>query len=239
MLSLDEQNHWREVYRRENPGWRPATEVYAALVREQLIHGERLLDLGCGRGGVVEQLELDSTTAIGVDPDWLSLYEHRTENFPRATAISEKLPFTGGAFSIVVASWLLEHLPAPQITWSEVSRVLRPGGSFIFITPNAQHPLTWFNHIFGRLGHWQGRLVSSVYNRAENDTFPTTYRANTATAIATLSKRTNMEVEILVSIPDPTYLAFSPLMFRMAGRFDRLLAHDRHIHLVGLIRKPV
>jgi trans-aconitate methyltransferase len=56
MLSLAEQNRWREVYRQRRPDWRPATEVYAGLVRSFLKPETRLLDLGCGRGGLVEQL---------------------------------------------------------------------------------------------------------------------------------------------------------------------------------------
>ena len=50
MLSLERQNELREAYRRANPGWRPATEVYADLVRGRLSGQARLLDLGCGRG---------------------------------------------------------------------------------------------------------------------------------------------------------------------------------------------
>lgn len=237
MLSLEKQNYWRDVYRQEHSGWQPATEVYAAMVRAESGPIGRLLDLGCGRGGLVEQLASDKASVFGIDPDEISLHEHRALHFPRATAFSEQLPFADESFLVVMASWLLEHLPAPAITWSEVGRVLQAGGCFIFITPNARHPLTWLNRGFGQLGRWQGQLVSRLYNRAESDTFPTAYRANTADTIAMYCAGAGMTLETLVTISDPTYLAFSPLLFRLACALDGLLPVDRHIHLVGLARK--
>ena len=77
MLSLDKQNAWREQYRASHPGWQPATELYANLVRQQLTPAARVLDIGCGRGGLVEQLGHPLAQVVGIDPDWLSLREHR------------------------------------------------------------------------------------------------------------------------------------------------------------------
>lgn len=45
MLSLERQNALRERYRAEHPGWRPATEVYADLVRAHCRPDSRLLDV--------------------------------------------------------------------------------------------------------------------------------------------------------------------------------------------------
>ncbi|MFW6098202.1 MAG: methionine biosynthesis protein MetW, partial [Chloroflexota bacterium] len=86
MLPLDRQNTLREQYRRRHPQWRPATEVYAELVRQNLRPDSRVLDLGCGRGGLVEQLEHPLRLIAGVDPDHRSLREHRLP-LPCARAI--------------------------------------------------------------------------------------------------------------------------------------------------------
>ncbi|MEZ4595238.1 MAG: class I SAM-dependent methyltransferase, partial [Chloroflexota bacterium] len=88
MLSLDRQNAWREAYRASHPGWQPATELYADLVRQQLTPEARVLDIGCGRGGLVEQLEHPRENVVGIDPDWLSLREHRL-NLTSAVAFSD------------------------------------------------------------------------------------------------------------------------------------------------------
>lgn len=237
MLSLDEQNAWREQYRQRRPGWRPATEVYAALVREQLRPSTFLLDLGCGRGGLVEQLDHPLPQMVGVDPDWLSLHEHRL-NLPRVAAQSEWLPFQGGSFDLVFASWVLEHLAEPARVFTAVSRILKPGGAFVFITPNGRHPLTAFNRALGRAGRVQGRLVDRLYGRAPDDTFPTFYRANTPEQIDELCQQNNLVLESLHLIPDPTYLAFNPAMFWLMCWLEERLPTSRKLHLVGLARRP-
>ncbi len=76
-LSLDRQNAYRKRYARAHPGWRPATERYEMLIRAHLRPGMTVLDLGCGRGGVLEQLGAAVERPIGLDPDFASLREHR------------------------------------------------------------------------------------------------------------------------------------------------------------------
>jgi len=248
MLPLEQQNAWREVYRATHPGWRPATELFADQVRAYLRPDARLLDLGCGRGGLVEQLEpivaQDSypvpspgAQVIGIDPDFASLREHRLPALPRTAARSDRLPFSAGRFDVVAASWLLEHLTDPAATFAEVARVLRPGGAFVFITPNARHPLTWANGVAGQMGRAQGRLVARLYGRVEADTFPTAYRANTAAALAALASAAGLALTDLRAVADPTYLAFSPTLYRVMVAIEDRLPAGRGIHLVGVALK--
>jgi len=238
MLSLEQQNVWRERYRAEHPGWRPATEVFAGHVRHRLRPDSRLLDLGCGRGGLIEQLGHPFSRTAGVDPDFVSLREHRLPGLPRAVAMSDGLPFVNDSFDIVIAGWLLEHLVDPGGTLAAVYRVLRPGGCLVFITPNGRHPLGWANKMAGRLGRAQGQLVDRLYGRAESDTFPTAYRANTPQALVELSQRTGFFIAALGTIADPSYLAFSELLYGVMRALDDRLPGDRRIHIVGVFEKP-
>ncbi len=236
MLSLERQNALREQLRRRHPHWQPATERFADLVRRNLQPGSRLLDLGCGRGGLVEQLDHPLASMAGVDPDLASLREHRLP-LPRVQALSSRLPFAAAVFNVVYASWLLEHLARPQEDLCEVARVLRPGGAFVFITPNARHPLSLLNRLLGRLGAVQRGLVRSLYGRAAADTFPTAYRANDVQSLAHLAATAGLRLETLEAIPDPTYLAFTPSLLRLAEWLDSRLAPSRGLHLVALMRK--
>lgn len=236
MLSLERQNQLRERYRRQNPGWRPATEVYADRVRRRLEPDSHVLDLGCGRGGLVEQLDHSLSLVIGIDPDLQSLREHRLP-LPRAQAVSSHLPFVGEQFDVVFASWLLEHLAHPDGDLKEITRVLRTGGRFVFITPNRQHPLAYFSRLLGRLGKLQRWLVSRLYGRQGEDTFPTYYRANEQKTLAHLSRRCGLYLEELHAIPDPTYLAFTPALLGAAQRLDAWLSPEKQLHLVGVFKK--
>lgn len=236
MLSLDRQNELRRQYQRQHPDWRPATERYADLVREWLRPSSVVLDIGCGRGGLVEQLAHPLPQVIGIDPDWQSLQEHRL-NLPRIAALSDDLPFAANQFDIAFASWVLEHLAAPLRTFQAIQRVLRPGGVFIFITPNGRHPLAAVNQRLGRLGQWQGRLVERLYGRGAEDAFPTYYRANTEAALSSLCQQSGLDLIELTAVPDPTYLAFNRAMFHLMCLFEENLSAGRKLHLVGLVRK--
>ena len=239
MLSLERQNALRERFRVMRPGWRPATEVYADLVRTHLPAGDRALDLGCGRGGLVEQLEFPLRRMAGIDPDYPSLAAHRLPDLPRAAGRSEALPFASASFGLVFCSWLLEHLARPEKDLAEIGRVLRPGGHFIFITPNGRHPLALLNQALGSLSSIQSWLVTRLYDRAGDDTFPTRYRANTVSRLHRLGKITGLHLSSWQTIPDPSYLAFNEPLFQLMARLDPGLPPGMRLHLVGQFVKPV
>jgi len=236
MLSLDRQNALRALYRQTHPNWQPATDVYAAVVRRHIRPHWRILDLGCGRGGLVEQLEHPSHQVMGIDADFLSLREHRLD-LPRAAASSATLPFADCSFDMVLASWFLEHLGEPLLTFQEIGRVLRSGGVFAFITPNARHPLARVNQLLGRFARLQGRIVERIYGRAAADAFRTCYRANTAAVLVHLSRHSQFRVEHLEAIADPTYVAFTPLLFRWMSWLEDRLPVSHKLHLVGCLRR--
>jgi SAM-dependent methyltransferase len=201
----------------------------------------RLLDIGCGRGGLVELLHGQVALAAGVDPDRRSLVEHRAPAVSRVTGLAEQLPFPDQGFDLVICSWVLEHVARPEIALAEVARVLqspdpvtgRAGGHFVFLTPNAWHPLTWINRLVGRVGDWQARLVRSLYARAEVDTYPITYRANTWRRLERLARGAGLLPTAFCSVGDPTYLAFNELFYRLAGLAEALTPRWMKVHLVG------
>jgi SAM-dependent methyltransferase len=237
MLTLDKQNALRERYREENPGWRPATEVYSELAQRAANPSSRLLDLGCGRGGLVEQLQHPRSRSVGLDPGILSLAEHRLaadqDPLPRVAALTERLPFRGSSFDVVFASWVLEHLSAPVDCFQQIGQVLKPDGVFLFITPNLRHPLVRANRLFGRLARIQGALVETFYGRDRGDTFPAYYRANTPGELERLAGAGGMRLTHLEMVIDPTYVSLRPGLLRLTSGFESRLDSSRHIHLVG------
>lgn len=241
MLELDDQNALRERYREENPGWRPATEVYAGIVRINITPASRILDLGCGRGGLVEQLDHPRSRIVGLDPDIISLTEHRMAGgdtpLPRVAALNEQLPFRRNAFDMILASWVLEHIADPATSFRQIGGSLKKGGVFVFITPNRRHPLVNLNQLVGSLAKIQGALVAQLYGRDRGDTFPAFYRSNTEEVLEELAGDAGMRLAHLETIADPTYLAFKPRLFGAASRIETKLDKSRHIHLVGMMER--
>jgi SAM-dependent methyltransferase len=197
-----------------------------------------VLDLGCGRGGVLELFWRDAKLAAGLDPDTPSLSEHRAPRMPAVRGVGEHIPFRDESFDLVVSVWVLEHLLEPAIAFREVRRVLKRGGHFVFLTPNLRNPLMLVNRIGKALPSMQRRLVPRVYGRVEADTFPVQYRANTAAAVRSLARDTGLEVFDLRVVPDPTYLAVNPLMFRAAVMSERLMPRSWGVHLLGDLIRP-
>ncbi|HJM89382.1 MAG TPA: class I SAM-dependent methyltransferase [Dehalococcoidia bacterium] len=116
--------------------WSDAARIadYAAAVPEG---ASRVLDIGPGDGWPSLPLaavrpEID---VIGVDPSPLrtrvsSGNAARLEiaNARFATADGARLPFVDGTFDAVVAASSLEEAAEPSVLFSEIARVLRPGG---------------------------------------------------------------------------------------------------------------
>jgi len=234
-LTLEQQNAYRERYTRLRAGWQPATARYEALIRERLGPGTRLLDLGCGRGGVLEQLGEAAGCALGLDPDHASLVEHRLPALPRAVASAGALPLPRASVDLVISSWVLEHLPQPEHAFREVARVLRPGGAFIFLTPGAASPAALVNRALHPLQAW---LVPRLYGRAEADAFPVVYRANSPRRIERLAADAGLRLAALEMIEDPTYFAFHPALFWLNTALVQVLPRAMAEHIVGVCVKP-
>jgi ubiquinone/menaquinone biosynthesis C-methylase UbiE len=215
------------------PGWRPSGEQLEALVRGYVTEGSQVLDLGCGRGGVVELFWRDVKLAAGLDPDVPSLAEHRAPGMPVIRGLGEHIPFADESFDLIVSVWVLEHLERPEEVFREVSRVLRPRGHFVFLTPNLRNPLLLLNRLAKALPQVQRRIVPRLYGRVESDTFQVRYRANTEASIRALAAGSGLEVASLQAIPDPTYVALNGLMFRASAASDRLLPAAWGVHLLG------
>ena len=238
ILPLTVQNAYRERYRALRPGWSSSGDQLEAMVRSHATPSSRVLDLGCGRGGVVELVWRDVKLAAGLDPDVPSLSEHRAPGMPTVRGVGEHIPFGGETFDLVVCVWVLEHLRDPAQALREVRRVLRSGGHFIFVTPNVRNPLVLANRIGKALPSLQRRLVPRIYGRAEADTFPVQYRANTVTAIRSLARGAGLEVFDLRIVPDPTYLAVNSLMFQAAVMSEWVMPKGWGVHLLGDLVRP-
>ncbi|HEY1456132.1 MAG TPA: class I SAM-dependent methyltransferase [Candidatus Dormibacteraeota bacterium] len=233
ILPLTLQNAYRARYRELRPEWRSSGDQLEAMVRVLATRQSRVLDLGCGRGGVVELVWRTVELAAGVDPDAPSLSEHRAPGMPRIRARGECLPFADESFDLVVCVWVLEHLADPSTTFREVRRVLRPGGHFVFLTPNLRNPLMVLNRLGKALPRLQRRLVPKLYGRVEADTFRVQYRANTPRDLRREATAAGLEVAEIRVVADPTYLAINPVLFRLAVMSERLMPKSRGVHLLG------
>lgn len=98
---------------------------------------ERVLDLATGVGAMAGQIlrRHPNVRLIGVELRMAQLRVAR-DNHPGIAYVNadgSALPFRNGAFDRLHCSWLLEHVPDPVAILREVHRILRPGGTCVFV----------------------------------------------------------------------------------------------------------
>ncbi len=238
MLSLDRQETYRERYRSRYPDWRWGGALYEATIRDYLqpldkppLSKTSVLDLGCGAGGVVELFSRSVYLPVGIDIDLDSLQRHRATAVQRVQGRLERIPFPKGTFDLVISSWTLEHLAAPEPVFHELARVLKSNGHFVFIAPNARSLIVRLNRLMPKMA--QTLLVRFLYGRAEQDTFPALYRANTPAEIERLAQSAGLQRVMLRAVSDPSYLAFTELFFWLSIIVGRLTPPNTYVHIVG------
>ncbi|GIU91164.1 MAG: hypothetical protein KatS3mg011_0070 [Acidimicrobiia bacterium] len=112
--------------------WDPRhlTRVVAHL---RPVAGERILEVGCGRGHLTKRLNDLGVEAVGIDVNPHAALHAVTRRV--VTCRAEALPFAEGVFDGVVSVHALEHIPQLGEALDEIDRVLRPGGRAVFIYP--------------------------------------------------------------------------------------------------------
>jgi len=96
------------------------------------LHG-KLLDLGCGEGALLQQVNGD---AFGADLNLDRLVLSAEKNLPVTLADGCLLPFVDETFDMVISMEVLEHVPDMAVMMREVQRVLKPGGHWIVSVPS-------------------------------------------------------------------------------------------------------
>jgi SAM-dependent methyltransferase len=98
-----------------------------------LAEGTRVLEVGCGRGHLTNRLGERGIDIVGIDanPNASELAEGDRVLYMMA----EDLKFPDDEFDAIVSVHAIEHTPPLEEAFSEMVRVLKPGGKALFIYP--------------------------------------------------------------------------------------------------------
>jgi ubiquinone/menaquinone biosynthesis C-methylase UbiE len=140
-MSFDEKyfstNAYKDVSFAKYSQYWWSNRFYAILARRYGQPGTRLLEIGSGLGHLVGQLDGMFTT-VALDVNHWALLQSKAVA-PRTllqVASAEEIPFANGSFGVVIIKHVVEHLPHPGKAIAELGRVMAPGGTLIFATPN-------------------------------------------------------------------------------------------------------
>lgn len=100
------------------------------------VRGKKILDLGCGPGIHSEKLRKMGAIVKGIDISSNLIKIAKSEapkvEFKVGDIEREKLPYRDSEFDIVFSSLVLGHLKRWDFSLSEIHRVLKKGGIFVF-----------------------------------------------------------------------------------------------------------
>ena len=95
-----------------------------------------VLDFGCGTGAFLEDLErFGAVSAVDGDPQAVAFCHARGRSEVRFVPPGDRLPFADGAFELVTALDVVEHIADDVGALRELRRVLRPGGVLLVAVP--------------------------------------------------------------------------------------------------------
>lgn len=100
--------------------------IVRAYVERYGLRDAKVLDVGSGRGHLQDVVE-DYT---GLDLS-LEVARHYHKNFVAGSAFD--LPFEANSFDAVWTVWVVEHLDRPEVAFSEMRRVVKPGGILLLL----------------------------------------------------------------------------------------------------------
>jgi methionine biosynthesis protein MetW len=170
--------------------------------------GERVLEAGCGPGFLAKLLKDRGADVVGTDVSRVGTERTGRRGVPthHVDLDTMALPFPDQHFDTVVCNSNLEHLFYLEDNLNECLRVLRLGGTFVWMEPNS--------------GHWRYRLwlLGGRWPYIENSpTDPYHIRHLTAYELTKLCRDNGCEVEELRGHPGLWCRGLYPRWFYARG----------------------
>jgi SAM-dependent methyltransferase len=141
---MDEQEHERLAHFEEWYWWhRGRQAIVGRILSHYASASTRVLDVGCGTGATTLRLQRFGPV-VGLDIGRRALEVARGRGLSVAQASATHLPVRPGAFDLVVALDVLEHLDDDVGAARQMRTALRPGGLLLATVP--AYPFLWSGH---------------------------------------------------------------------------------------------
>jgi len=173
------KSEWLEKsFRRLNPGYRDRWTVYDDLLRTNVTKETVWLDVGCGKNEHIATFGRMARSALGID----SIDAHERMNAPFIKADLRHMPLRSSSASLITLRLVVEHLERVPHDFSEVGRLLKPGGKMIILTTNTWSPVVFLPRLIPY--PLKSRLIQKMFGVQSDDVFRTFHRFNTPRKMA-------------------------------------------------------
>jgi 2-polyprenyl-3-methyl-5-hydroxy-6-metoxy-1,4-benzoquinol methylase len=113
--------------------------------------GGKLLDVGCGSGQRLEQMQRLGWTVSGLDFDEKAVAAAKQRGLDVSCGTIPGIWFPPDTFDVITMNHVIEHVPNPIELLEECKRILKPGGKVVLATPNSA---CWGHRVFKK--NWRG-----------------------------------------------------------------------------------
>ena len=202
-----------------------------------------VLEAGCGTEGWIARMLREEGArmhVVGFDINPACLHNKDVDEVSVASIY--EIPRESESVDLALSGYVLEHLEDPARALRELYRVLKPGGSLVFWTPNRLNPVMMLSAVTGMWFHVMLRKL--VWGPEGADNAPTYYRSNTIGKIKRLAAQTGFECAYAGTFSSayqyfrmckPTYLA-ACILNKPAALWPLNLFR---LTILGVLRRPL
>ena len=131
------QARWLDRWYRRRPGWVDGTSLFHDMCRAVIPPSACIVEIGAGPTNRTSAFLAGLGELHGVDVDDEAL---GNEHLTKASLLEGgRIPYPDATFDVAVSNYVVEHVRDPTMHLSEIHRVLKPGGAYVFRTPNLWH----------------------------------------------------------------------------------------------------
>jgi len=205
-----------------------------------LVPEHTLLDAGCGRTApVLVKYRGKARRLIGAD---LVEFNAPVDGVVLLKCDLGDIPLPDASVNVVMCRSVMEHVADPAAVYREMHRVLKPGGTFIFLTANLWDYAALIAKVVPNRFHpW---IVARTEGRKEEDVFPIQYKTNTYRAVRKWASGAGFDIESFRYLGQyPGYFMFNGFLFLLATGYEKLIRRFESLRFLRgwifvTLRKP-
>ena len=163
-------NLYQECFEQETYYWwhtaknKLVKDLIKRFIRKKSL---KILDLGCGTGGVLTALKsLGSIYALDKTNQALTKAKSRgIKNLTRHNLDNLPLPFKKNQFDLILTLDVLEHLRNPETTIIDIKRILKPSGYLIITVPAYKYLFSYWDKMVGHKTRYSQKGVTRLVRK--------------------------------------------------------------------------